>query len=169
MTALLEQQLQHDFEWSRKELYKKALGNWIEELSCDYFVTFTFRNPEISKESAEKALKLFIMRINRSLFGNRPKRKLIMIPFIEKNYFQGYHFHIFMKIPEGFYDNTIKVEMKKQWCLLAESGKSTFEANLDGNHKWFTPINDSEGLSKYVLKQSNNCKIDNLVSDLISK
>ena len=77
-------------------------------MSCDYFVTFTFRNPEISKESAEKALKLFIMRINRSLFGNRSKRKLIMFSFIEKNAFQGYHFHTFVKIPEDFYDNTIK-------------------------------------------------------------
>jgi hypothetical protein len=170
MSALLEQQLKHGFDWSRKELYKKGLTKWIKESRFDYFVTFTFRDTGIKKTSACSALRLFNIRVNRSLFGNRAKQQLFMIPFIEKNAFEGLHFHIFMKIPTDFQVDTIKDQMKRNWCLLKESGKATFSARDENdNHKWFSPIYDVEGLSKYVTKQSNNLEIDNLVADLISK
>jgi hypothetical protein len=170
MTALLLQELEREYYYSQKQMYLRSLTEWIESHEFDYFVTFTFSNEEITESSAEKALKMFNSKFNRSIYGNRPKKQVLMFPFKEKNCLNGWHFHIFVKIPSEFEPATIKNRMKFNWCSLRESGKSAFHITDErGNHEWFTPIYDVKGVTKYVLKQSSNLKIDNLVPDLISK
>jgi hypothetical protein len=170
MSALLEKQLEDEYYWSTKQVYLRCLIKWVDEQRFTHFITFTFNNEEIKQENAEKALKLFNMRLNRSLYGNRPKKRIIMFPFIEENYLYGWHFHIFVKIPCEFDVATIKKQMKLNWCFIRESGKATFEKrDENNNHKWFVPIYDGRRVTEYVLKQSTNLTMKNLVSDLISK
>jgi hypothetical protein len=168
MCTLLEKELEHEFQWSQNERYKNKLGEWMNDQEFDYFVTLTFKNEEITRLAAENTLRIFCMKLNRKLFGNHSKERMVMAPFIEKNSYQGWHFHIFIKLPTEEEMETIREHMKRIWCSLKESGSSTFyEMNDDGSFKWFTPIYDSKSLSKYVLKQSNNSENSNLVSDQV--
>jgi hypothetical protein len=173
MSALLEKQLIEEYQKSRLFIYCKTMAEWIEEWKFDYFVTLTFANSEISRWNAERALKTYFIWVNRAIFTNPDHKKgnrVTMMPFIEKNAWDGYHFHILLKVPEGIYDSKIKQVMRDCWCKLKESGKVPLYArDENNNHKWFVPIYNPRGLSKYVLKQSSNILVDNLVSDLISK
>jgi hypothetical protein len=173
MSELLEQKLLKDFENSFNQRYKREMVRWVEEGEFDYFVTLTFKDNEITEYMACRALKLFNIWVNRGAFTNqgvKKGRRVLMMPFIEENAWHGYHFHIFVKIPDDITDNHIKRIMQYSWCRLDEAGEIPFsDKDKSNNHKWFIPIYHAGRLSKYVLKQSTNLKIDNLVADLICK
>ena len=131
-------------------------------------VTLTFKNEDISEIKARSALKLFIIRLNKRLFGNRPKSKVSLLPFQEKNYVKGIHFHIMVKIPVGFCPIEIQIAIKDSWISLKEHGYASFKAtNEYGEHMWFLPIYDNQRLTKYVTKQAKNSSFDNLVVEHI--
>jgi hypothetical protein len=173
MSGLLEKQLEREYYYSTQQVYKRCISDWIESHDFDYFVTLTFANSEISKENAERALNTHFIWVNKASFTNSERKKgkrVLMMPFIEKNALDGYHFHIFLKVPSGTHYCKIKQVVRDCWCRLKESGKAPFDArDENNNHKWFMPIYNPRGLTKYVLKQSSNLLMDNLVADLISK
>jgi len=148
-----------------KKLLINETINWITKNNFDFFITLHFKT-EVSREKAEQILDSFLRKINNEIFGNRSRKSLIQVPFIERNsYDNSFHIHILCENP-AHRTNRKKVSdlskfkkiIKETWRLSAPEAAIKNMTIYDPEPLWIKPIENAEKLCSYLLKQIN---IDN--------
>jgi hypothetical protein len=165
MGALFKERLDKKYYQSHNATYIRDLTDLVLSVKPDYFVTFTFANPNVSEHVAINTLSTWLKWVNRSIFGRRSKERLVIFPFMERNGSDGIHFHLMVKLPLVSKNINMYDIFKKKWLNLKGAGRSTFRNREPdtGEFKWFKSITDHSGLVEYVNKEAREQRMDNLV------
>tara|TARA_R110001592_G_scaffold360329_1_gene668519 strand:- start:2606 stop:3109 length:504 start_codon:yes stop_codon:yes gene_type:complete len=149
-----------------KKLYIQETINWISQNDFDFLITLHFTE-EVGRAKTEKALTLFLNKLNNDVFGNRSSKSLIQVPFIERNsYDNSFHIHILCENPakrgnRSHFEDPIYFRklVKKCWRFSAPEAAIKNMKIHEDNPLWIKRIDDQKRLISYLLKQ---IAIDNL-------
>ena len=169
MSALLLTNLEHERDTSQKSKYVNELKHWVSTISPDHLITLTFRNNSTGEKYAIDSLNHWLKMVNRSIYGRRSKKRMVVLPFIERNSNNGVHFHLMIRKPISERQVNVKDILKEKWLRLKGTGYATFNAKSEnGTEEWFKPITDQNVLVDYLSKQTDNQKQDSLLVELIN-
>ena len=148
---------------TRKQLAQSTV-DWLGATDWKYFVTLTF-DKDISDNQANKELRVFLKRLNNSLYGRRSKRAIKVAPFKEHTKDDRPHFHLLLGCHESTKINDLMTLVFSTW----DKSFVTSNYHLILNEDWFQHIEQEskEMVVRYCLKQAGR-DIDSLeLEDLV--
>lgn len=141
---------------------QREAGDWLCQGAPNVFMTLSFRE-SVGYVRAEKSFGKFIYQLKSELFGRKSKKRLSMLPVVEKFHegssygalmasSEGIHIHCLMQLP-GCPANYMEV-IRKLWM---QSDWRCGDPNVycPKSDKWFEELNtedDAHRVINYVLK-----------------
>ena len=116
------------------------------------FLTITSQYA-VDREVFSSAIRIYLRKINRNVFGYRSKNQLCSVVIFEKNYRQGVHAHLILENPKSVVadrkfniDDDIGEYLKKVWVKMRIGGKLVGQdcqnvTNLHGVLDYMTKTN----------------------------
>jgi len=128
---------------------KESWKTWAGRYAWSFFVTLTFRY-DVTEEKAVAALKRFLKRLNRSVYGERSKRRLYIFAVQEYTKSDRIHFHLLFSGDTPKHDrNELRREMTRLWSQVPYA--SPLDYLQVHREKWFQDV-VTDGVLDYVLK-----------------
>jgi hypothetical protein len=147
--------------------------DWLDQGKYDCMVTLTFRadvlrpnrrmRRRISDEVAVSYLGKLISRYLKATQARKSKKKIIMVPLLERTTLDEPHFHILMRL-QGEDVEAIKTQLAEIWIKVARGVCGDPRVHDKTGEKWFLEISNPEDrrrIIEYVIKWRTN--LDGLV------
>ncbi|TCV92130.1 hypothetical protein EC912_108124 [Luteibacter rhizovicinus] len=139
-----------------------ALGNWLQGAEPNAFITYSFRRA-VSYDMACKTFGSHAYKLKCHFFGRNSKRRLAMIPVIEKYYAgksygaletdsEGIHIHCLIHLPEQPKDH---MELIRETWISANPACGDPLVYCPNSDEWFKEIRTDDTaniLINYALK-----------------
>lgn len=135
--------------------YRMGLAEYLKWDDWRYLVTLTFRTP-VTEQAADAMLDSFLKRLRNRVYGKKSKKKLNVVPFLEKNDYDGLHVHLLV-------EDASKRSQREEARLLHKTVQYVWETtegpvgrinvSCPDGASWFKDIDNTDGAVNYCLKQ----------------
>lgn len=143
------------------------LSNWLQQGEPNAFITYSFRTP-VSYEKAIKAFGTHAHALKRHFFGNNSKRRLSMVPVVEKFHKgesygalekpeEGIHIHCLIRLPQQPKDH---MEMVRSAWIEADPACGDPSIYCPNGDDWFLELNTSEAARRLINYALKTCTQD---------